>query len=230
MPRKGETMSIEEREKRRVALLGRPRPEEVKRKISASHFGIKHTEAAKKKISEAQKGKPRTESQQQAIEDLAEFNRGKKRPPYSAEWRHNLGTAHRGTRLSVEHKAKIADALKGNQHTLGKAPWNKGKTGLGGYTWKKGAKTPENLRFRLSVAYKEWRTAVFERDSYTCQGCGKRGGRLNADHIKPFADHPELRLDIDNGRTLCEPCHRQTDTYGLKLVHGRRKQLATKSS
>lgn len=36
----------------------------------------------------------------------------------------------------------------------------------------------------------------------------------NADHIKSFKDHPELRTDLQNGRTLCVDCHRKTDTYG----------------
>lgn len=48
-----------------------------------------------------------------------------------------------------------------------------------------------------------------------CNTCQK-GGKLNADHIKRFADFPTLRLDISNGRTLCECCHRQTTTFGNK--------------
>lgn len=76
-------------------------------------------------------------------------------------------------------------------------------------------KTPENKRIRESKAYKAWRTLVFERDNYTCQECRVVGGYLHADHIKPFAYFPELRLDIDNGRTLCVPCHRKTPTYGV---------------
>lgn len=74
--------------------------------------------------------------------------------------------------------------------------------------------TPELDLLRHSAAYREWRTAVFERDDYTCQECGDRGGELNADHIKTFAHHPDLRFELSNGRTLCVPCHRKTDTYG----------------
>ncbi len=54
---------------------------------------------------------------------------------------------------------------------------------------------------------------MFVRDDYTCVWCGQLGGTLNADHIKPFSTHPELRFDLDNGRTLCVECHKQTDTY-----------------
>lgn len=61
-----------------------------------------------------------------------------------------------------------------------------------------------------------WRVAVFIRDDYTCQECGERGGRLEADHIKPWALYPELRYAIDNGRTLCHDCHEKTETYGWK--------------
>jgi len=74
----------------------------------------------------------------------------------------------------------------------------------GKFEWEK-----TNAQNRHTEAYSTWRTSVFERDNYTCTACGKRGGELNAHHIKPFAKYPELRLDINNGITLCKNCHRK---------------------
>ncbi len=79
------------------------------------------------------------------------------------------------------------------------------------------ATTPALERLRKTSLYKIWRIAVFERDCYTCVWCLVRGGKLNADHIKPFAYFPELRFAIDNGRTLCEDCHRKTETFGARV-------------
>lgn len=78
----------------------------------------------------------------------------------------------------------------------------------------RGGLTPASQRIRASDQYRTWRKTVFERDKYTCQFCGKKGGPLHADHIKPFADYPTLRFAAENGRTLCVPCHRKTPTYG----------------
>ena len=62
---------------------------------------------------------------------------------------------------------------------------------------------------RRCSEYKLWRQAVFKRDDFTCQTCGKRGVKLNAHHKKSYADYPEQRFDISNGITLCEACHKQ---------------------
>ena len=96
---------------------------------------------------------------------------------------------------------------------LGNVAWNKGKPN----TWSngersnfwKGGITPINKAIRSSLEYEEWRNKVFERDLYTCVNCGKIGGWLEADHIKPFSLYPDLRLDVNNGRTLCKPCHKK---------------------
>lgn len=85
----------------------------------------------------------------------------------------------------------------------------------------KGGVAGENERIRHSVEYRLWREAVFKRDNWTCVWCGSMSGKgnpvyLEADHIKPFAYYPELRFAIDNGRTLCRPCHLTTDTHSWK--------------
>lgn len=63
-------------------------------------------------------------------------------------------------------------------------------------------------------AYRAWRTAVFQRDDWTCQECGARGVKIHADHIKPWATFPDLRYQLTNGRTLCVPCHVATPSWG----------------
>lgn len=65
----------------------------------------------------------------------------------------------------------------------------------------------ENEKLRGSPEYRIWRTAVFVRDDYTCQACLRRGGRLHAHHVLLFSEYPELRLDLENGLTLCILCH-----------------------
>lgn len=72
----------------------------------------------------------------------------------------------------------------------------------------KGGITPINKALRQSFEYEEWRKSVFERDLYTCQDCGQIGGYLHADHIKRFAEYPDLRFEVSNGQTLCINCHK----------------------
>lgn len=77
--------------------------------------------------------------------------------------------------------------------------------------WKGGIATERNL-FISSIECKKWRISVFERDDYTCKECGNRGGNLNAHHILLYRDYPDSQysLNIMNGITLCEKCHRKT--------------------
>ena len=106
--------------------------------------------------------------------------RGKKRLSFSEEHRKKLSETHKGLN-------------SGNKHP----------------NWKGGI-TPFRIKFWRSEEYKKWRSNVFQRDNWTCQTCGKRGCRLEAHHIKSFANYPELRLDISNGITLCFECHNLT--------------------
>ncbi len=133
-------------------------------------------------------------------------------------------------------RSRVVIPKGGNSGSFRKAatPWNKGMEGFragesrpgtserisAGLLARPGQRiSPENERTRKLEAYKKWRKSVFERDGYACVECGDKSAvghrvRLNADHILPFASHPELRLEVSNGRTMCEPCHRKTPTYG----------------
>jgi len=95
------------------------------------------------------------------------------------------------------------------------------KFGSGHYKWKGGI-TPLHRAIRESAKYHEWRQSIREKDNFTCRLCGKRGGIINVDHYPRqfksiFAAFMESEVgtaedyedfwDINNGRTLCKPCH-----------------------
>jgi len=112
-------------------------------------------------------------------------------------------------------KALLAYNIKNPVHyNTGRIAWNKDKkcpqlSGKNSSNWKGGI-TSETMKIRNSLEYKKWVRDVFERDNYTCALCGKRGGDLEAHHIKPFSQYKNKRLNLFNGITLCKECHRMT--------------------
>lgn len=166
------------------------RSDEWKRKQSLAHKGKKLSDERKKQISIYQKTHPNS----------GQFKKGEERLLRSK---------------SVEHKKKISIAHMGKPKSFNR--------GAGNFNWKNGiSKLCEKIRKYQKYDY--WRTNVFRRDGFTCLNCGKRGGDLEAHHINPFAhilfekcitnldqamDCKEL-WDVDNGVTLCIPCHRLT--------------------
>lgn len=127
------------------------------------------------------------------------------------EWARELGKKMKYRKISNETRIKNREANLGNKS----------------HFWK-GGLTSENTKLRNSVFSRNWRKAVYERDNYTCQKCGLRSKKgksviLNADHIKPWSLFPELRFNINNGRTLCIDCHRNTETFGSRTSIVRQK-------
>lgn len=126
-----------------------------------------------------------------------------------------------GRVMSPETRQKISASLLGRKSTIrDRAAWRIKNSGPNHYNWKGGI-TPSLKRLRRSVEYKVWRTAVYERDNYTCQWCKKKeevSGKLNADHIKAFSLYPKLRFEVSNGRTLCITCHHKRTAKQLKTI------------
>ena len=127
-----------------------------------------------------------------------------------------------GKKHTKKTKIKIGIKSKGRKNNLGKhwklsekirikkSQINKGEKC---YRWKGGI-TPQNRVIRNGIEYRLWREAVFARDNWTCQHCGKRdGGELHPHHIKSFSKFPELRFVINNGITFCKKCHRKKHNY-----------------
>ena len=118
-----------------------------------------------------------------------------------------------GKKMSNETRLKMSKANKGHpgcensEESLAQIrEARKLQVGSKCPAWKGGI-TPVNVRERNSKEYKEWQKAVFERDAYKCQHCGKVGGYMHSAHVKPFNEYPELRFELTNGKTLCVPCH-----------------------
>lgn len=59
---------------------------------------------------------------------------------------------------------------------------------------------------RNSFEVRTWRASVLKRDKYRCQRCPSVKD-LHAHHIAFWSEFPLLRIDVDNGLTLCQPCH-----------------------
>lgn len=94
---------------------------------------------------------------------------------------------------------------------------NKAKSQEKSHLWKGGITKKNDLersRFRHTMQQK-----IFIRDNYTCQICDQYSGSLQVDHIKSWADYPELRFEESNCRTLCMACHYYV-TFKRKLPQG----------
>lgn len=126
----------------------------------------------------------------------------------------------KGIYCSQKCSSSVNGFQKGNTVGLGEknGRWQGGKTRL-------------SSRIHNLNLYYEWRKAIFKRDKYRCVLCNKPSkGDIEADHKTPAAqlltffkiETIEEAInclplwDINNGRTLCKECHKNTETYGSK--------------
>lgn len=164
--------------------------------------GYPHNKGIKRKQSTIDKWRESKKKYKTSKETKHKLSLANKKVIRTPEWNKNVSNAKIGSKnpmfgkkLSEEHRRKISESHKGDKS----------------YLWKGGiSKENKNERNFNSTTfeYKNWRRKVFERDYYTCIWCGYKGDKIHADHIKEYKKYPELRLNVDNGRTLCIPCHK----------------------
>lgn len=122
--------------------------------------------------------------------------------------RHGIETRDTGStkghrrNSSPECRAKMAKAKEGAFIGENNPNWRGGIA----------LKDPDRGRY----PYKRWAKAVKDRDGWACRECGSED-RLHAHHIKRWCDYPDLRYEIDNGLTLCHPCHEAAHGDGFKF-------------
>lgn len=198
--------ALGEANKRRVWL------ESSKLKISMANrhnkyrIGKKNTEETKHKISESLKGRKLSEDTKRKIGEAVKGRH------FSEEHKRKISKAHIGYKYSVEAKKTMSEAHKGKFTGKNNGNWRGGKTSL-------------IFSIRTSFLYRQWRSDVFTRDNFTCQKCmNKKGGNLEAHHIKRLSlilEEYQIKTlqdaevcmelwDINNGQTLCETHHKQT--------------------
>lgn len=128
-------------------------------------------------------------------------------------------------RMAATKRGKPAPWMRGNKFGSGMKNSFYGKFGENHPAWKNSKKHAFHKQIRQLYKYRQWRSDIFTRDNFTCVLCGKYACYLEADHFpKRFIDIVveysiktleqaiacEELWNLNNGRTLCKPCHAPT--------------------
>jgi len=175
--------------------------------------GSKMSSEARKKMSKAKKGKPTWASTHK--KEVSKIMKGNKHALGNKPTQKQLEGLKKGHGWNKGKKTPEKTLIKMRASHQGKRPWASGENCP---SWKGGV-TPINKLVRFNLDARSWRQKIFERDKFLCQmpGCNQQERFLNAHHIKKFIDYPELRLEINNGITLCKNCHNKTKKNEEKL-------------
>jgi len=151
--------------------------------------------------------------------------------------------SRKGAKLTIKHKQILSKYNKGRIHNdtmrkkssiakLGKNNPMYGKIGDKHPNWVGNKIKHFDKRIRHCSLYIQWRSNIFQRDGWICQTCGVRGGKLQVHHIKSFAEilqnnhiktfeqaiNCKELWNLDNGITLCEDCHKLTQSYKQRII------------
>lgn len=206
------------------------------RSISQALTGVKLTperaEKAKRNLAAHNQLKKLNGVSDEEKERLRRIKPDRNGIPHTEETKAKMRKAAVGRVNSDVAKAKMSATRLGNPKYSGSNHPLYGKsrpdiTGEKHFNWNNGISALYR-KIRRMTKYAEWRTYCFQRDNFTCVFCSRKATYLHVDHIRPFAaivkDHNltstveaqtcEELWNVNNGRTLCVPCHRKTDTYG----------------
>lgn len=149
----------------------------------------------------------------QALQETVPWNKGltKEHPTVARicfqKWHpvyNDWSTVNRMLKEDPAFKTKWIESKQGI------SPWNKGMTKD---DYPEGVRPYPQARRSVSGFLLELIKETYERDNYTCQGCGKEAGpskrkiRLHAHHIAPVKIRPDLIIEPSNLITLCPKCH-----------------------
>lgn len=189
---------------------------EIKEKIKNSFivkFGVEHH----LKLPEFREKQSNTVKEKYGVSHISQSNTIKEKVKNTQFEKY--GDYYRNTEECIE-KLKSSNLLKfGVEYYFQSQEFKEKFSGENSPNWQGGI-TPINLKIRLSPEYKEWKISVFKRDKYICQCCKNKSKKIQAHHILSFSQYPELRLDINNGITLCEDCHMSNVKGGFHNIYG----------
>ena len=87
--------------------------------------------------------------------------------------------------------------------------WNsENRKGENHYNWNPNLTDEDRQDRRLIEGYNDCRKQVFERDNYTCQITGIKGGKLVMHHLNSYNSDKEHRTDVNNCITLLKEVHK----------------------
>lgn len=165
---------------------------------------------------------------------------------HTLETKIKCGLVNKGKKLTKEHKEKIANNNarywlgKKRPHMTGDKNWNFQKYGSKHTRYVENKLSSVRKAIRNSRKYYEYKRTILERDNFRCVLCNSSDSYLELDHYPVGFSELLKRYSIDsqdkaysceelwkieNGRTLCQPCHEKTDNFPEQLVGTRNKIL-----
>ena len=148
-------------------------------------------------------------SRREGLEAMYAATRGMKRPPPSEQYRATLREIRKGRTPALGSRWTPDQKAAQSARLTGRSVSDAARVNLSIAMHRRHGTTPDRtkpVRSKLGA----WAFAVIRRDAGRCVCCGyQKVGRkdIAAHHILSRAKHPELALSINNGVTLCVPCH-----------------------